>query len=477
MSTVRPIVTIAILIAVGAFLYVKINEGPAAAVPGAAQDSPSDAISGVPPLAATSGTSTPSAATTAAPLWPAASTGPTGANAQSNDASFPPLSNISPPIADVATANDAANNFPAAPAIPELPPVAATGGTMLAGPAGSNPFDEIATGTAQPNANDATPQPTATSPLQGNIVGGASTAPYAEAITGTMPTDATTAAPYPNAQTTAAQNPLRPSAPAENAADRYGSSIYAQQPLATADAPVEPSFAASWPAIQTALDQGKLSVAHELLTKWYNEPSLTTAEAEKVESLLSQLAGTVIYSSEHQLLPAHVVKPGETLEIIGKGYNVPWQLLAKINGIASANQLRPGQELKVLQGPFAAVVDLGRSELALQINGRYAGKFRVTIPVGTAISEGEWLVDQKLVAPGNVAQASYTTQPSTVDHAIVLRSETSAGLTGGGPTLAIASSSTPTAPGASPAAIQLTAADAEELSDILSIGSRVVIRR
>ena len=48
-----------------------------------------------------------------------------------------------------------------------------------------------------------------------------------------------------------------------------------------------------------------------------------------MESLLGQLAGTVIYSTEHQLEPARVVKPGETLETIAKEYNVPWQLLGE----------------------------------------------------------------------------------------------------------------------------------------------------
>ena len=85
------------------------------------------------------------------------------------------------------------------------------------------------------------------------------------------------------------------------------------------------------------------------------------ADTQKVETLLGQLAGTVIYSTEHQLEPARVVKPGETLETIAKEYNVPWQLLAKINGIPAPDQLRPGQELKVVRGPFSAVVDLHRS--------------------------------------------------------------------------------------------------------------------
>ena len=245
-------------------------------------------------------------------------------------------------------------------------------------------------------------------------------------------------------------------------------------PLAAQGSPVVASFAASWPAIHAALERGDLAQAHELLSPWHNEPSLTPAEAENVDTLLGQLAGTVIYSTEHRLGPARVVKPGETLETIAKEYNVPWQLLAKINGIAAADQVRPGQELKVVRGPFSAVVDLSRSQLTLMVDGRYAGKFPVTVPTGATVSEGEWLVDQKLVAPASgVTQSAYTTQPPRVDHAIVLRGSADPAAATGGPTLAIASGSNPTGPEAGTAAIQISAADAEELSDILSIGSRV----
>ena len=196
------------------------------------------------------------------------------------------------------------------------------------------------------------------------------------------------------------QNPLRqanqPTADQPTAnADLY-SSVYGQNPTTPqATAPVEPAFAASWPEIQSALNQGKLPQAHELLSKWHGDPSLTPAEAEKVESLLGQLAGTVVYSTEHQLEPARVVKPGETLETIANEFNVPWQLLAKINGIPSPDRLQPGQELKVVRGPFSAVIDLDRKQLTLMLGDRYAGAFQVTMPDGSVVNEGQWIVDGK----------------------------------------------------------------------------------
>jgi hypothetical protein len=95
--------------------------------------------------------------------------------------------------------------------------------------------------------------------------------------------------------------------------------------------------------------------------------------------LLGQLAGTVIYSQEDLLLPPHVVAPGETLQTIATPLGVSWQLLAKINGVDDPSRLVPGEHLKMLRGPFDAVVSVSRRRLSLQVGGNYAGNFPVVI--------------------------------------------------------------------------------------------------
>jgi LysM repeat protein len=275
-----------------------------------------------------------------------------------------------------------------------------------------------------------------------------------------------------------AQNPLRTTTPGAaipaDPADRYATAP-PTGPVIAIGTPTATSFAASWPAIQSALDRHELKQAHQLLSKWHGNETLTAAETDKVESLLSQLAGTVIYSTEHQLEPARVVKPGETLDAISKEFNVPSQLLAKINGIQSPNQLQPGQQLKVVRGPFAAAVDLRRSELTLTIDDRYAGKFRVTVPPGATLTEGQWLVEQKLAGSTPTASPSaYATTPIAADRSIILRNALATAA--GPPTLIIASGQTPSGAG-SPPSLRVSPQDAEELSDILSVGSRVVVRK
>ena len=42
------------------------------------------------------------------------------------------------------------------------------------------------------------------------------------------------------------------------------------------------------------------------------------------------------------------------------------------------------------------------------LDGRYAGKFPITVPTGATVTEGQWLVDQKLALPSaGVIQSAY----------------------------------------------------------------------
>lgn len=280
-----------------------------------------------------------------------------------------------------------------------------------------------------------------------------------------------------------ATNPLRQSAPPIAATDPNSASIYAQtQPGPPANTPATRSLAASWPTIQQSLERGELAQALEQLSSWHNDPSLAPADAQQVETLLSQLAGTVVYSTEHRLEPARIVRPGETLDTIAQEYNVPWQLLAKINGIAAANQVQPGQELKVIRGPFSAVVDLTRNELTLTVGGRYAGKFPISAPQGSMLPAGEWAVAATRIpgGPQSAYQAPGSVTPAAADQPLIVLQQTN--VTGTATGAFVIGSDTPAAAVAagSPVAVphvKVAPADAVEIADILSVGSPVVIRR
>ena len=176
----------------------------------------------------------------------------------------------------------------------------------------------------------------------------------------------------------------------------------AQNPLATAvTAPtaVPDKFDSMLKAAERELDEGRPAQAHLALSNLYNNPEMSPAQASRVAELLDQLAGHIIYSQLHLLEPPYTVKHGETLEQIAQSYNVPWQLLANINGIRDPKRLEQGKQLKVVRGPFNAVIDLQRYELMLMLAGRYAGRFPIGVGLDCAELEGTYVVCNKTVSP------------------------------------------------------------------------------
>src|SRR3954469_21466908 len=113
MSTIRPLFTITVLVVVGAYLYVKINEGPKHP----SSDAHAGTQDGVPPLAAAAGGAT-LAQDSAAPAWPPA-------DAKSAPTATPGLNGAAaaaPAVPAAASNEDATKGgVPEVPPIPELP--------------------------------------------------------------------------------------------------------------------------------------------------------------------------------------------------------------------------------------------------------------------------------------------------------------------------------------------------------------------
>jgi hypothetical protein len=178
----------------------------------------------------------------------------------------------------------------------------------------------------------------------------------------------------------------------------------------SADAEWLTKFGAFMQAIQKTLQEGKLADAHRALSELYKNNELPADQAKQITTLLDQLAGTVIYSRKHYLEPAYRTRQGDTLESIAQKYQVPWQLLAHINGLiptnmpsteeAAKNQPLPADmELKVVRGPFEAIIHLDKRELTLMVQDRYAGRFPIGVGRDQPKLEGSYVVLNKKSAP------------------------------------------------------------------------------
>ncbi len=155
------------------------------------------------------------------------------------------------------------------------------------------------------------------------------------------------------------------------------------------------AFERAWNEAHDQVERGKFVEALGALSAYYNNPDLTPEENKQLLRTLDSLAGRVIYSTEHYLTEAHVVRTDETLMDVAEKYNVPYQLLQNINGVRDPLILLPKSKLKIVPGPFRADVNLSTGELALFVDKYYAGRFPVSVGQDPTPPVGEYSVKSK----------------------------------------------------------------------------------
>ncbi len=143
------------------------------------------------------------------------------------------------------------------------------------------------------------------------------------------------------------------------------------------------------------IDRGNLKDALATLSVFYNASEITTEQRQDLLDLLDALSGEVVFSRRHILDMAYIVAPGETLEQVAKRYNLPSEILARINAIDTTSQLRSGEKLKVVPGPFRAEVDLAKNELTIFLGDLYAGRYPVAFGAEPSPQAGVFQVIDK----------------------------------------------------------------------------------
>jgi len=221
------------------------------------------------------------------------------------------------------------------------------------------------------------------------------------------------------------------------------------------------------------LAAGRYAEALSVLSLWHDDASLGLEESQRLEDLLGQLAGTVIYSQKDLLLPPHIVAPGDTLPSIAAPLQVPWQLVAKINGVTDPSQLVQGEHLKLVRGPFDAVISVSRRRMSLQVGGNYAGSFPVVLgrQIYDRVGQSVGVIDIRRPGAaaepaGIAAQVAYAS--SAGPKSIIL-----------GEGLAIEGVEDPSlvSDSASASSVIVSLRDLDDIADILGPGSQVLVRK
>lgn len=158
--------------------------------------------------------------------------------------------------------------------------------------------------------------------------------------------------------------------------------------------PTESEFENTMNYVQMQLQEDQLGEALLTLSQSYRS-ELNQDQAERVSTLIDQLAGTVIYSPRSYLQPAHQVTADETLQSIARQYQVPVDFIARVNGLENDYQPVAGETLKVVQGPFRATLYADTGELIVYLGEYYAGRFRVELGSDAPRVGGEFEVIEK----------------------------------------------------------------------------------
>lgn len=231
------------------------------------------------------------------------------------------------------------------------------------------------------------------------------------------------------------------------------------------------NFKRDWLNATYMVEEGKYREALATLTPYYRSPDLDVSSQAELLEWLDALAAKVIYSNEHHLAGPHVVQSEhERLVEIATRHGVTAQLLANINHeeINNPDILVATTRLKVVPGPFHAEVDLARSEITVFLGNLYAGRFPFAL--GNEPPEpGEYQVRQK--------RQDRTYYGDRVIAAGDPHNPYGQWWLDLGGSACIHGSPTAGSPEQTRGCISLSPQDAQDVAAILTVGSKVVVRR
>ena len=125
-----------------------------------------------------------------------------------------------------------------------------------------------------------------------------------------------------------------------------------------------------------------------------------------VKEQLSQLSDKWLFSRtifpQDELCGSYKVKPGEMLSAIGKRFKVPHEILMEINNIPAAEALQASETIKIINGPFHAIVHRSTFTMDVYLQNTFVRSFPVGLgKPGMETPTGLWLVKPggKLISP------------------------------------------------------------------------------
>ncbi len=151
-----------------------------------------------------------------------------------------------------------------------------------------------------------------------------------------------------------------------------------------------------------ALERGQLLDARTRLSRAF-DGRLSNEQRERIRNELTTISDKLIFSKTvapgDPLAKLHEITSGESVYVLARRHKVTMDLLQQINELERPEFIRAGQRLKVIEGPFDAVIRKSQHRMDIFLKGQFVRSYRVGLGAGAGTPLGKWEVTTKLTNP------------------------------------------------------------------------------
>lgn len=155
-------------------------------------------------------------------------------------------------------------------------------------------------------------------------------------------------------------------------------------------------------AARQALARGDQLTARAMYSRALNQ-GLPQSEAQVIRAELTRLANAMLFSraaiSDDPMAGTHSITSGQTILAVAQRYKITVDLLCAINNIADPNRINAGTRLKVIHGPFDAVIYKSQHRLDVYLQDTYVRSLSVGLGTNGGTPLGRWTIRNKLLNP------------------------------------------------------------------------------
>ena len=159
------------------------------------------------------------------------------------------------------------------------------------------------------------------------------------------------------------------------------------------------------------LDDADPIAARKILNDAFISGRLSEPDAAAAKTLLAKISQDVTFCrkafKDDPTAAMYALQAGDELRKVAAANAITWELLCRVNSIANPKKVRAGQTLKLIKGPFHAVITKSRFTMDIYLGspGEAGSIYVTTFPVGLGKDDstpaGTWQVEphKKLKKP------------------------------------------------------------------------------